>query len=165
MRIVNIDFTKSRKRLPILSWLIRWIEGTEYSHVRIRWTSSAGVELIYEASGNSVKLIGEYARDKFPVDIVATYEIPVEDTEYRSLIKLFRFASVDYGVCQLLGILAARLCGLKSNPFARGRGAQVCSELVALFMKEVKGWDVPYDLDIAGPRDIEIALQNKLTES
>ena len=63
MKTIYIEFTKPKKILPIYSWLIRAIEGTEYSHVRIRWKSSSGVELVYEAGGRSVRLIGSEAVD------------------------------------------------------------------------------------------------------
>lgn len=163
-RKIFIEFTKPAKGFCPFSWLIRKIQGTPYSHVRLRWFSRSGIELIYEASGSQVKLIGEKAQDLHKVKVTCSYEVSVSSEEYRNLIKLFRFASVSYGINQVFGIGAVALLGLKKNPFAKGRGSQVCSELVGLFMDEVKGWEIKYDLDMAGPLEIDLALEEMVKE-
>lgn len=158
MHHVYIEFTRPKgHRFPIYSWLIRAVEQTPYSHVRIRWKNSIGIELVYEASGRSVKLIGEYAQDKFPVETIHSYGFELTKEQYRKLIGLFRYSSVDYGILQALGIGVAKLFRLKHNPFSQGRRSQVCSELVALFLIEVLGIDfLPevLNLDLAGPKDL-----------
>ena len=160
---VFIEFTKPVERiLPVYSWLIRMIEGTEYSHVRIRWQNSIGINLIYEASGSSVKLIGDYATNKHPVEVVHSYKFSLNKEEYRKLISLFRFAGVDYGIKQVFGIALARLFKLKKNPLSQGRRSQVCSELVAMFLVEVLGIIyLPHiiNLDLVGPKQIQQLLE------
>lgn len=164
-RKVYIEFTKPDlryKKFPVYSYAIRAVECTEYSHVRLRWQSTSGVEIIYEASGTGVKVIGKEAQSQFPVEVVKCYEVDVANEEYRSLIRLFRYASVTYGILQAFGILLVRMFNKKKNPFSDGRKSQVCSELVGLFLIEVKGWEIDFDLDVAGPKAIDKYLERCL---
>lgn len=155
MRKVYVEFTRPKgKKFPVYSWLIRAVEGTPYSHVRIKWESTSGVELVYEAGGSSVRLIGEIAAPNHQVEVMYSKEFEVTSEQYRKLIRLFRYAGVDYGIKQALGILVAKIFGMKKNPFAQGRKSQVCSELVVVFLEEVLGYEVGLNLDLAGPKDI-----------
>jgi hypothetical protein len=156
MHKVFVEFTRPKdKMFPVFSWAIRLFEKTKYSHVRLRWDSVTGEQLIYEASGSSVKLIGRYANAKHPVDVVHSYEFSLTREQYRKMIGLFRYAGADYGVWQILGIAIAKLCGLKKNPFASGKYSQVCSELVGYFFTEALGMNIGQDLDTATPRDLK----------
>ena len=92
--------------------------------MRIRWKNTAGIELIYEDSGRSVKLIGEYAQDKFSVETVESFGFELTKEQYRKLISLFRYSSVDYGLAQAAGIVIAKLFRLSKNPFARAKYVQ-----------------------------------------
>lgn len=154
MRILTIEFTRSSKKFAPFSWLIRLVQGVPYSHVRLRWISGSGEELIYEAGGFSVRLIGKLAQPLHPVLILESFEIEVSDSEYKNLIKLFRFAGVSYSIKQIVGIAIAIAFKLKRNILTQGRLGQVCSELVGLALKEVKQWNVNYNLDVAGPKEI-----------
>lgn len=152
---VYVEFTSPKKWFQPFAWAIRLFERTKYSHVRLRWTSTTGEELIYEASGSSVKLIGQKAQPLFPVNVVYSYKFTLNRLQYRELIRLFRFASVQYGVLQILGIAVARWLRLEKNPFSTGRHEQVCSELIAIFLKEVLGAPIKDELDLVGPRGIK----------
>lgn len=160
MHKVYIEFTSPRKWFQPFAWVVRQFERTPYSHVRLRWTSTTGEELIYEASGSSVKLIGRYAQPLFPVKIHHAYEFNLTREQYRKMIALFRYSSVSYGVWQVLGIALAKLFKLKKNPLARGKYTQVCSELVGRFLVDVLGELVGTDLDTATPRDLKEFLDN-----
>lgn len=161
---VYVDFTRPDKPFQPLSWVIRKFQRTEYSHVRIRWTNTVGQQLIFEASGRKIKLIGEKALYLYPTKIVKNYKIELTKHEYRQLIKLFKYSSLDYGIIQLLGIPLVYVFNLKKNPFAKGKKSQVCSELIGIFFKEVKDWDFGLDLDTAGPKQIEKALNAKINQ-
>lgn len=163
---IFIDFTKpdKHKKFPIFSWLIRLWQRTPYSHVRIRWINSAKQELIFEASGTKVKLIGEVAAKDIHNIVVKSYEVEASKAEYRNLIKLFKYSSVEYGMAQIVGIGLANWLGLKKNPLSQGRKSQVCSELLGLFMVNVKRWQVPINLDIAGPKEIDQALEKLIKD-
>jgi len=157
-KLIHIEFTKpdpAKIKFPIVSWLIRLFQRSKYSHVRLRWQSTSGVEIIYEASGSEVKVIGELSQQDHPIEVVKSYTVKVSRDQYRALIRLFRYAGVKYGYLQILGIALVTIFKLAKNPFSDGRKSQVCSELVGLFITEVKKWDLPLDLDIAGPKEID----------
>lgn len=156
--VINIEFTKPNKKFQPLSWAIRKFQKTPYSHVRLSWVSKSGEKLIYEASGTEVKLIGKEASPKHPVHIMKTYHVKLNSLEYSKMIRLFRYAGVSYGKNQLIGICLVTIFNLKVNPFARGSKSQVCSELLGLFLQEVKEWGNNLDLDVAGPKEIEKTL-------
>ena len=157
-RPVRIEFTRPKgKFLPIFSWAVRLIEGTPYSHVRIRWQSTSGEELVYEASGSSVKLLGSYSGMVDKAEVLAVHTFYLDSDQYKKLIRLFRYAGVKYGVIQIFGIALARLLRLKKNPLSKGKSIQVCSELAGLFISDVLGVDVP-NLDLIGPRGIKELL-------
>ena len=159
---IYIEFTRPKAHpFPFYSYLIRAVEGVNFSHVRIRWQNTVGQELVFEASGRKVKLIGEKAQYKFPVEVVHSYGFDLTKEQYRKLISLFRYSSVDYGLWQAVGIAVAKLFGMKKNPFARGRRSQVCSELVGLVLIEVLGMECLediLDLDMVGPADLQLFL-------
>ena len=149
-----IEFTRPSGAKPI-SWAIRMIQGTPYSHVRFRWINSMGVEIIYEASGSRVKFIGPLAASSMKVDTVASVGYTLDRTQYRKLVEVcMTYAGVTYGTLQLIGIGLAQLFHLKKNPLSRGTKQQVCSELVGRVMEEVLGQKIPLDWDMAGPKEI-----------
>lgn len=164
IRTVHIEFTSPKGKLfPFFSWAIRAFECTKYSHVRIKWVNSVGKTLIYEASGSHVKLIGTYAAEQNPVHVHYTHSFDLTNEQYRKLIGLFDYANVDYGVWQIFGIAFARMFGLKKNPFSSGKSSMVCSELVALFLNDVLGMDIPQEeFDLIGPRGIKKLLDSRI---
>lgn len=165
-RTLRIEFTQPiGKRFPILSYGIRAIQQTEYSHVRLRWTNSTGKDIIYEASGNHVKFVGTLAQKDHKVKIIKYYELDLDTTHYRGLIDLcMEYAGVEYGKLQIVGILLATIFKLDRNPLANGKYSQVCSELVGRFLEEVMGYNLDINLDIAGPKQIDEFLFRKHLE-
>lgn len=164
MHRVYIEFTSPKKWFKPFSWAIRLFQGTPYSHVRLRWISTTGEELIYEASGSAVKLIGRYAQDKYAVKVHHSYHVNLDRPQYKRLIGLFRYASVDYGQWQALGIPLADVFCLKKNPLSKGQRKQVCSELVGYFIQEVLQIKVPKDFDLLIPKDIKEFLDRNLVQ-
>ena len=73
-KLVFIEFTRPKSWLNPLSWLIRLVECTPYSHVRLSWINSVGVPVVYEASGTSVKFLGPLALVDNPVIITHAYK-------------------------------------------------------------------------------------------
>ena len=164
-RTITIEFTRPvGKKIPIFSYAIRAVQGTEYSHVRLKWKNRSGIDAIYEASGSTVGFIGTLAQQKHKVKVVKSYELHLDDSQYRGLIDLcMTYAGVNYGVLQIFGILLTSIFNLDSNPLSNGKYSQVCSELVGRFLEEVMGFNVNVDLDIAGPRQIDECLQDLVT--
>lgn len=157
---VYIEFTKPEgKILPLFSWVIRLVQGTKYSHVRLRWFNTVGKELIYEASGTSVKLTGDRAAKNLKSKVLKRYSLDLTRDEYRRLISLLEFSGVDYGIWQAVGIGLSNMFGLRENLLSRGRDKQVCSELVEVFLRRVKDWGIRMSADMAGPKEIDKWLE------
>ena len=72
-----------------------------------------------------------------------------------------KYAGLKYGKKQILGIALVSVFNLKKNPFADGMRSQVCSELVGRFLEEVLKIDTKFDLDIAGPKEINLILSEE----
>jgi len=159
MRTVYIEFTAPKKCNPF-SCAIKAVEGTEYSHVRLRWVNGWGAEMVYEASGTSVKFIGPIALQDLHVEILHSYRFDLSDEHYRKLLQLcIENAGVNYGYLQILGILLVRIFDLQKNPLSSGRKSQVCSEIVGRFLQEVLGIGYQLNLDTAGPKAIQSVLE------
>jgi len=157
--IVNIEFTKP-KNPNILSRIISLIEGTEYSHVRLRFN-----DYVYEASGISVHFQGKIAQTYCPAELLHTYSVELDIEQYSKLLKLcMDNAGIEYGFKQLIGIGLVRLFGLKNNPFSDGRKSQVCSEIIGRFLQEILNIGKDLDLDIASPKDIKNVLDKTYGE-
>lgn len=163
-RIVAIEFTRPKGGFKPLSWLIRKISRSEFSHVRLRWMGvGQTVDVIYEASGTSLKFIGPIASKYKPVTIVDSYKFNLDMDSYTMTVLLcMNYAGIEYGKKQLLGMGIARVFRLKKNPFADGKKSQVCSEVVGYFLEKILGWDTGLDLDVAGPKEIrETIIKHK----
>lgn len=160
---VKILFTKPKK-FGIISWIIRKVERTEYSHVATSWKSRDGsLCFIYEAQGTSLHFTSERVFKK-RVDVVKEYSLSICDETKKSLLEYcVNNAGVDYGFKQLIGIGYVRFMSSfgKSvkNPYSDGRRSQVCSELVGGILQDVLGYDIEADLDVASPKDIDRLLQ------
>lgn len=100
--------------------------------------------------------VGTMAQKERPVEIIKHYEIDIDSPQYRQLIDIcMKYAGVDYGIWQVLGIALTNMFGLKKNPLSVGDYSQVCSELVGIFLRDVMGFDIDFDLDTAGPKEID----------
>lgn len=155
MRTVYIDFTRSRKPLPLFSWAIQLFEQAPYSHVRLHWRSSWFDWTTFEASGSEVKLIGSVGLANHPVTVVHRYELELNPDQYKKMIQMLRYAGVKYGVKQVIGMALQRVFGLKKNPFGDRYYSMVCSELIAYFFSEVLFLNPGWDTDAIGPRKIK----------
>ena len=162
MRKVLIEFTRpANSSLAVFSWLIRKVQNTPYSHVRLRWINTTGRDVIYEASRTEVHFIGELAQPNHKVDILGVFSVELTGEQYRELVDLcMRYAGTKYGIKQILGIALVSLLRLKKNPFSDGTRSQVCSELVGRFLEEVVGLQLKVNLDVAGPKEINCILSN-----
>lgn len=163
MTTLKIQFTRPAKGIKVLSWVIRKVLHTEYSHVLARWFGAKGkIEVVWEAAGSSIRFLGPIAH-KNKYIIVKEYSIVLDKNEYLKLIEYtHEFAHVNYGKMQLIGMLFARVFSLKYNPISQGKSEQVCSEAIAGLLSYVKGWHIDINLDVYGPDAFEKWLINKL---
>ena len=161
-RKINIEFTRPKQdRFAFFSKLIRLFQKTKYSHVRLHWTNSTGRDVVYEASGSKIHFLGELAQPTKPVEVLHLFTVPLNNEEYRALIDLcMKYAGLKYGVWQSIGIGLSIFLKLKKNPFSDGYRSQVCSELVGRFLEEVLELPINIDLDIAGPKEIYLILED-----
>ena len=161
-RKVTIEFTRPKGHIcPVFSCLIRLVERTPYSHVRLRWETGRGVPCVYEASGAGLKFKGPIA-DKDSVVITDSFDIPITKQEMAKLVDLcVTYADVDYGVTQIFGIAVARLLGMAHNPFSQGDHNQICSEVALGFLEDIMGWETGLNRDLAGVKDIYNFLKGR----
>ncbi len=163
MQQLKIQFTRPAGKYKLLSWLIRKILDTSYSHVLARWQGARGkVDIVWEAAGSYIRFLGPIAHaNKY--NVIHEYVVELDKAEYVRLIEYtHRYAHVDYGKWQLLGMLLARLLRLKKNPISQGEAEQVCSEAVYGLLNYVKGWESDLNFDVYGPDALEAWLQDKL---
>jgi hypothetical protein len=158
---LKIQFTTPARGLKPMSWLIRRILGTKYSHVLARWNAAQGkIDVVWEAAGDGIRFLGPIAHvGKY--NIVKEYVIELNKQEYFKLIEYtHKYAHVKYGKLQLIGMLIARVCRMRRNVLSSGEASQVCSEAVGGLLKYVKGWELDINLDVYGPDKLEEWLIN-----
>lgn len=163
---LTIGFSKPKKHLfPIFSWLIRLFEGTSYSHVYVKWHSrGADTNVLYEASGSSVKFLGEKVYND-RIQPIHEYEVTISSETYKKLLKFcMENAGINYGIKQVFGIALVKIFKLKKNPFSDNKKSQICSELIGHILEDVLGrdLDLDLDLDIAGPKAIKEYLDQQV---
>jgi len=157
MKTIIIGFSKSKKFLPIGSWLIRLFEQTPYSHVYLKFHSeSLNRTLIYEAVGSGVRFIGSTAWEQHAQE-VASFDVDIIQCNYITLLQYcIDNAGIEYGYMQNIGISLAKLLNLKTNPFQTGKN---CSELVSEILK-VEGFKPVINKDLITPKDVYNMLKH-----
>jgi len=161
MEKITIGFSKSKKKLPIGSWLIRAYLGTSYSHVYLKFYSeSLNRTLIYEAVGSGVRFIGSKAWGEHAEE-VKSYTIEIKKcNQVRLLQYCVDNAGLDYGYGQNVGIVIADVCNLDKNPFAKGLN---CSEVLGDILK-LEGYKVEKDANLLTPLDIDKILSRNQSQ-
>lgn len=151
MQQIVIGFSKSSKKLAVLSWLIRLYQKTPYSHTYLRFYSETlNRTLVYEAVGSGLRFVGNWQWKKEAKEVYS-FTIDVKKCNYVSMLQYcVDHAGTDYGFMQNVGVLIARIFGMKSNPFRKGKN---CSEVIAeILIHEGYTFDKPFDL--ITPKDI-----------
>ena len=153
-RTIRIALTKPKNHtFPIVSWLIRFVEGTEFSHVLPYWhVKSLERDLYYEAVGSGVNFLSwKLVPEKY--EMVEIYEFQATDLK-----KVAQFchdnAQRKYSKKQIAGLAlmrAAKLFGFKiANPFKDGDYSQICVETGAIILESAGAIDVPDDIEDYG---------------
>ena len=161
MRDLKIVFTKSKKTLPIGSWLIRLWTWKEYSHVAVCFdtTKYFGTKTYYQASDGLVNYMSEEQFLK-KHEIVKSYTMSVPESVYKLIrSECHKEAGANYGFLQNVGIALADILSLVgisiSNPWKRGRN---CSELLYVKIPALSE-AVSYRPDLIKPHHIENILK------
>lgn len=154
---VTIVFTKSKKYLPIFSWLVILFLRRNYSHVSRKLKPGfAENAAYYQASEGKVNYEIESVFLK-KHEIVKTYTIQIPNDVLRQLNRMcWEEAGKKYGFLQNLGIVWVDICkhlGYNTkNPFKSGVN---CSELLYLTMFKPLKPELDYDPETITPADIE----------
>lgn len=156
MKTLTIGFSRSKKKLAIGSWLIRWYLGEKYSHTYLRFRSDKfDRNLIYEAVGSGVRFIGQKMWQTHAEEM-KSYEIEVSEIGYIKIMQLcIDNAGADYGVSQNLGIIIADILNLARNPFPSNTN---CSEELAKILDE-EGYKFDKEFNLVTPKDIDNSLK------
>lgn len=160
MKLLQLGFSvPNHIKIPIVSWLIRLLMKTPYSHIYGRWYSKKYEEWnCFHATGASgVHMLGEpeFKRTVKPVRI---YEMVLADEEHYEIVKFaIHNNGRRYAHKQNLGIWWSIVWALKENPFADGEVAQNCSELWGRILAR-RGVVFDKSFDLITPKDIEDAL-------
>ena len=149
---IVIVFTKSIKKFPLISKLIMWWTGKEYSHVarevvRRDWGSG-----FYQASEGNVNYEHEsvfHQKHK----IVKEYILMVDKSLEMDIRKAcWEDCGKKYGMLQNLGILLVDLGICKDTPWKEGRN---CSELIYIKILKEMIPDLNHNPDTVKPHHIE----------
>jgi len=159
---IYIGFSKSRKKFPIGSWLIRAYLNTPYSHCYIRIPNINKSDTIFHASEG---IVYRMSGTQFDKKHVTTHEfeidLPVETYTAMGHIA-HELSGADYGLLQNVGIVLVKLLRKINieinNPFKKGWN---CSELLCHMMKQFDSNFNDLDVNTVTPKE----LFNKLNTS
>lgn len=138
--------------------MIRRFEGTEFSHVYIRyWSEGLQRHLILQSNIDNVNFTNEehFFKHNKIIDEFAFHVDP--SVKVAVLQKAIDRLHIPYGKLQLVGMGVAQLWKRWtgkwiSNPFKDGEKSQVCSELAGHVLIEAGYW-LPVDkLEVMGPK-------------
>ncbi len=150
----------THKNFNLISWAIRSVEKTPYSHVYIRFKAdSLGRWLIYQASHDQLNFM---PMDDFKSinSVVEEYAVAVSDVQKRDVVRYcVDTVSRPYGRLNLIGVGVSRLAkdwfGLDlKNPFRDGGKTQICAELAGRILNILGAGISDQDLELAGPKYI-----------
>jgi hypothetical protein len=160
MKRLTIDFVTAKRWFVPLAWLIRAVEGVPFSHLYFAFNEDGEDKVFQSVVFRGVEEVPD-AQAKDEYRLLYRFVFYLTDEEF----KLFRdFCKEQYGkkypLLQLLGILTAKIFGLKSNPFSKGPEDVVCAELLLKLMRQLPRVFVDQqkldgvDPDVVGLRDL-----------
>lgn len=162
MKTIYVGFSKSKKLLPIGSWLVRLYQGTNFSHTYIRLTTKKfPSDKILHASEGKVQNMSE-TQFNLRHEIVEEFPVYVNDFEYRKIVEeMHELSGADYSIWQNIGILwvhLLRFMGKRvSNPFQDGWN---CSEYVVYILKKAYSEHLKHiDPNTVTPEELYIILK------
>lgn len=168
MKTIIVGFSKSKKKFPVASWLIRLYQLSEYSHVYIRLQMNKGSifpsDKILHASEGKIQNMSGTQFDKRH-EVIEEFEIEVSANMYKQiLIQLHEASGDDYSVLQNVGIFLVdfvRIFGFViKNPWVTGWN---CSEFVASILIHIFPSDFKHlDPNTCTPKNIYNILKRLL---
>lgn len=155
MKILKIVFTRSKKKFPIGSWLIRIWTGKKYSHVS-RMTSIKNIKMYYQSNENKANYeVEEVFLRKH--EIVQEYTLEVPSHVYDKIsIACLENCGKKYGYMQNIGVAIVDVCRILGisidTPWKDG---QNCSELIYRTVLDNIIPDLKMNPDLVKPHHIE----------
>lgn len=154
---LRIVFTKSKKKMEVGSWLIRWWTKKEYSHVaRAIQIRDWGYRFFQASEGKVNYEFEEYFHKKH--EIVIEYKLAISaEVDKRIKYECYIEAGKKYGTLQNVGIFLVDIGLLKDTPWKEGRN---CSELMYLECLKILIPHLDYNSDTIKPHHIEDIIVN-----
>lgn len=133
MKTLRVGFSSHKS--SAFSWLIRTCTKSKVSHAYARLQTQYDQDVIFQASGLVVNMVGEVEFERKAVN-VEEYDVPLTEEQYnRAMNMTISELGKPYSIKQVFGflyVLTMRNLGKKvSNPFSDGTHAYVCVELIA----------------------------------
>jgi hypothetical protein len=172
---IKIGFSKSKKPLPIGSWIIRAYQRTSYSHVYVEIPTNKfpSNHILHASEGIVHKMSKTQFHKKHEITEEYVIQIPEmilfnkhqnKSTTLHQLIldEMHEISGADYGLMQNIGIVLVdllRLFNIKiKNPWTSGWN---CSEFVGFVLKNIFPEAFKNkNLDIITPKDINNILKS-----
>lgn len=170
-----IGFSKSKKKFPVGSWVIRLYQTSGYSHVYVRLMSKRfhNHEILHASEGKVIKM-SENQFDKrhivvkeFIIDIPHTFVFNKHRQQRTSLMRyivdeMHEHSGADYSILQNLGIVVVdifKLFGKKiKNPWITGWN---CSEFAGEVLKLIYPAEfINVDMNLVKPVDVYKILES-----
>lgn len=146
MDSITIGFSRPKGGFQPFSWLIRLAYWSAFSHAYIRFNMPRLGDVVFQASGLKVNLIGRTLFDS-KEDIYKEFTLPISIKKKNELIKF----AVDqlgkpYNIKGIFGMAFVRigqLLGLKwHSPFSYNESSAFCSEIVAKILEKYEDIDL-----------------------
>lgn len=133
MKVTIYQCSPTYHIFPLVSWLIKCFQKTNYSHYAIGFDS-----IVVDATGENVlphlkfEFFTRYKIiNSFTVDTDADFKQLI----YWSLVHVKK----EYGFMQIFGLLLMSLGWIKNNPFGKDEKKLICNELILYFLQEFCG--------------------------
>lgn len=151
---IFLGFSKSRSLFKIGSQLIRFYEGTNFSHAYIKYMDpSTGIMLVAQASHG---FVNEMNSDVFISEniIISEYSVNIAEEElHQCLIFIKTNLGKKYSKLQLLAIVLRDLFG--HLPFGLNRDNEfICSEFVSRIASILNIFPKNIDFDFITPKQL-----------
>lgn len=159
MHKLVVGFSTSRK-FKLLTYLIRLVEKTKFSHVYIKWYSDYFKRwIIYQAEVGGVQFMSSEMFDQDNVTL-SEFEYEMSDDQHQ---KVVQFAMDNcgrpYGYSSVLGFFLQSL-GIKIPRLFDNTKSFICSELAATILKE-EFEQVDLDPNIVSPKILYSILNRR----
>ena len=165
MKELNIIFTKSKKKLPIGSWAIRWWTKKPYSHVARKVILMGDIPMYYQANEYSVNYEHESVFNQKHL-LIDSFCLEITDECSKNVSRAcLEEAGKEYALKQNIGIVLvdiAKRFGIRmKNPWKKGRN---CSELIYTNVLKIMIPKLDYDENLIVPHQIEEIILKYFTK-